>query len=110
MKSRARDLRKESTIAEKNLWYWLRDRRLNGYKFQRQYVMGSYITDFVCLEKKIVVEVDGGQHAENISHDENRTAYLNGRGFRVLRYWNDEVLDRMEAVLEDILAHLESCV
>ena len=110
MKNRARDLRKESTIAEKNLWYWLRDRRLNGYKFHRQYVMGSYITDFVCLEKKIVIEVDGGQHAENISHDENRTTYLNERGFGVLRYWNDEVLDRMEAVLEDILVHLESCV
>lgn len=110
MKGRARDLRKESTVAEKHLWYWLRNRRLKGYKFHRQYIMGSYITDFVCLEKKMVIEIDGGQHAENINYDENRTAYLNTRGFRVLRYWNNEVLNRMESVLEDILLHLESRV
>ena len=108
MKNRARDLRKESTPAEQHLWYWLRDRRLNGYKFRRQYIAGIYIIDFVCLEKKVVVELDGSQHAENISYDENRTSYLKERGFYVLRYWNNEVLDRMECVLEDILLHLES--
>jgi very-short-patch-repair endonuclease len=110
MKTRARDLRKESTDAELSLWYTLRNRRLNGYKFHRQYVVGSYIIDFVCLEKKIVIEVDGGQHAENISYDETRTAYLNTRGFRVLRYWNNEVLNKMESVLGEILECLESSV
>jgi very-short-patch-repair endonuclease len=110
MKNRARDLRKESTDAEQHLWYWLRNRHLDGYKFHRQYVMGKYIVDFVCLKKKLVIEIDGGQHAENISYDQNRTVYLNARGFQVLRYWNNEILDKMDAVLEDILVHLESSV
>jgi very-short-patch-repair endonuclease len=108
MKNRARDLRKESTIAELNLWYTLRNRGLKGYKFHRQFVMGSYIVDFVCWEKKLVIEIDGGQHVQNIKYDENRTAYLNERGFRVLRYWNDEVLNKTEYVLENILEALES--
>lgn len=110
MKNRARDLRKESTIVEQHLWYWLRNRHLNAYKFHRQYVMGKYIVDFVCLKKKLVIEIDGGQHAENISYDENRTAYLKTRGFHVLRYWNHDVMDKMDAVLEDILVHLGSRV
>jgi very-short-patch-repair endonuclease len=108
MKNRARDLRKESTIAELNLWYTLRNRGLKGYKFHRQFVMGSYIVDFVCWEKKLVIEIDGGQHVQNIKYDENRTAYLNERGFRVLSYWNDEVLNKTEYVLENILEALES--
>src|SRR5688572_5902112 len=105
MKARTRTLRKEFTLAEQHLWYWLRDRRLNNYKFRRQYVIGPYIVDFVCLKKHVIIEIDGGQHMENISYDENRTIYLNGRGFRVLRYWNNEVLSEMESVLKDILTY-----
>ncbi len=108
MKQRSRLLRKEPTIAEQQLWYYLRDRRLNGYKFHRQYVMGAYIAYFVCLKMKTIIEIDGGQHAENAEYDEIRTSYLNGRGFKVIRYWNNEVLDKMESVLEDIYQKLES--
>jgi very-short-patch-repair endonuclease len=108
MKNRARDLRKESTIAEQTLWYTLRRKGLNGYKFHRQFVMGPYIVDYLCWEKKLIVEIDGGQHAENSEYDEKRTAYLNSRGFRVLRYWNDEALNKTKYVLEDILNTLVS--
>jgi len=107
-KERARDLRRESTDAEQTLWYSLRRKGLNGHKFHRQYVMGSYIVDFVCWEKKLVVEIDGGQHNQNIEYDEKRTAYLNGRGFKVLRFWNNDVLDKTESVLENILETLQS--
>ncbi len=108
MKSRARKLRKNATLAESNLWYTLRNRGLNGYKFHRQFLIGSYIVDFVCWEKKLVVEIDGGQHLENSQYDGNRTTYLNSRGFRVLRYWNNDVLDKTQAVLNNILDTLES--
>jgi very-short-patch-repair endonuclease len=70
--------------------------------------MGSYIVDFVCWEKKLVIEIDGGQHFENTKYDESRTAYLNSRGFRVLRYWNNEVLDKTQYVLDNILETLDS--
>ena len=106
MKRRARELRKESTIAELNLWYSLRHRRLNGLKFHRQHVMGNYIVDFVCWEKKIIIEIDGGQHSQNAQYDEKRTAYLKTRGFRVLRYWNNDVLNKMGSVLAHILDNL----
>lgn len=108
MKNRARMLRKNATLAELNLWYNLRNRSLNGYKFHRQFVIGFYIVDFVCWEKKLVVEIDGGQHADNIKYDEARTAYLNSRGFQVLRFWNDEVLTKTKSVLENILEALET--
>ncbi len=108
MKYRSRLHRKEPTIAEQQLWYFLRDRRLNGYKFHRQYVMGAYIVDFMCLKMKTIIEIDGGQHAENAQYDEIRTSYLNDRGFKVIRYWNNEVLDKMESVLEDNILKLES--
>jgi very-short-patch-repair endonuclease len=108
MKFRARKLRKDPTIAETTLWYALRRKALNGYRFHRQYVIGNYIVDFVCWSKKLVIELDGGQHIENSEYDEVRTTYLNSRGFRVLRYWNDEVLDKTENVLENILDELDA--
>jgi len=101
-KQLARNLRKNLTDAEKRLWYNLRDRQLGGWKFRRQHVIGPFIVDFVCLEKKLVIELDGGQHAEMEAQDQKRTDYLIRKGFRVMRFWNNEVLQETEAVLETI--------
>jgi very-short-patch-repair endonuclease len=94
------------TDAERRLWYYLRDRRLGGWKFRRQYPVGPYIVDFICPEKNLIIEVDGGQHAENEEMDLQRSAYLNKMGYRVFRFWNNQVLQETEAVLEAILAVL----
>jgi very-short-patch-repair endonuclease len=94
------------TDAERRLWYYLRDRRLGGWKFRRQYPVGPYIVDFICPEKNVVIEVDGGQHAENEEMDLQRSAYLNKMGYRVFRFWNNQVLQETEAILEAILAIL----
>lgn len=101
---RAKRLRSTSTEAETRLWYHLRAHRLNGLKFKRQKPFGPYIVDFVCMEHKLIVEVDGGQHAEAIGYDQKRDAWLEAQGFRVLRFWNNEVLGETEAVLERVLA------
>ena len=101
---RARDLRKSSTKAERALWSQLRDRQLDGHKFRRQQPIGPYIVDFFCLERNLVVEVDGGQHAPEV--DERRTAFLEGAGYRVLRFWNEEVLESMDGVLQTGIAGL----
>ncbi len=100
-------MRRISTDAEKKLWLLLRDRRLDGLKFRRQVPFGPYILDFVCFEQKIVVEVDGGQHAESES-DKLRDARLEGEGFRVIRYWNNDVLKNPHGVLTDLLMRLEA--
>ena len=105
-KELARTLRKNMTDAERLLWYNLRDRRLNGYKFRRQYPIGSFIVDFVCVERKLIIEVDGGQHNWNKDKDANRTEYLEEKGYRVLRFWNNEVLHKTESVLNVILSSL----
>jgi very-short-patch-repair endonuclease len=88
---RARRMRREPTEAEKRMWCILRDRRLGEFKFRRQEPIGSYILDFVCFEHKLIIEIDGGQHAES-AYDETRDAWLMARGFTVLRFWNSEVL------------------
>ena len=100
MKVNARVLRKKATDAELKLWQLLRNRKFHGFKFRRQYFIGRYIVDFICIEKKLIIEVDGGQHMEHQRHDATRTAYLNGQGFHVLRFWNNEVLSNLEGVLE----------
>ena len=105
-KGLARALRRNMTDAERLLWYNLRDRRLNGYKFRRQYPIGSFIVDFVCVKRKLIVEVDGGQHNWNKDKDANRTEYLEEKGYRVLRFWNNEVLQKIESVLNVILSSL----
>jgi very-short-patch-repair endonuclease len=107
LKQRARSLRKNSTRAENRLWYFLRNRNLFGYKFMRQYVIPPYIVDFVCREKFLIVEIDGGQHCEQSWYDSKRTAYLEKIGFKVMRYWNNEVLRDPHIVLEEILAMLQ---
>ena len=102
----ARSLRTNDTEAEYRLWGELRNRHLNGYKFSRQIPLGPYIVDFVCREQRLVVELDGSQHAEN-ERDERRTEWLNGQGYSVLRFWNTEILQERRAVLDTILAVMQ---
>lgn len=102
----AKSLRRAQTDAEKLLWSRLRDRQLSGYKFRRQLPIGRYIVDFVCVERGLIVELDGGQHASQSAGDEKRSGDLAAQGFRVLRFWNDQVLKKTNAVLERIQQHL----
>ena len=105
-KGRARELRKNLTEAEHMLWRNLRLRQLGGCKFRRQQPIGKYIVDFVCFEKRLIVEVDRGQHSENINYDSERDAWLEKQGFSVLRFWDNQVLKEMEAVEEVIVGAL----
>jgi len=102
----ARELRKRQTDAERLLWSRLRNRQLAGCKFRRQQLIGDYIVDFICLEPKLVVELDGGQHSEQVEYDSKRSNFLNRFGFKVLRFWNNDVLNEVESVLECILLEL----
>ena len=101
-RSRAKWLRKNATDAERMLWQHLRLRQFAGYKFRRQQPLGNYIVDFVCLQKRLVIEVDGGQHNTQAAYDEQRTAWIEEQGFRVLRFWDDEVMKNIESVKEVI--------
>jgi len=103
---RARSLRRRDTRAEARLWGALRAGRLGGWKWRRQVPLGPYILDFVCFDADLVVEVDGGQHAEQVGYDTRRTAYLEAEGLRVLRFWNSAVLTNRDGVC---LAILEAC-
>jgi very-short-patch-repair endonuclease len=98
----ARTLRRHSTDAERVLWRHLRARQLTGVKFRRQQPLGPYVVDFVCLENRLVVEVDGGQHARQRQADAERDAWLTRQGYRVLRFWNNDVLREPAAVLQSI--------
>ena len=104
---RARALREAPTDAESLLWYHLRDRRLADHKFRRQRPIGPYFADFACVEAKLIVELDGGQHVEAAGYDENRTRFIEAQGYRVLRFWNNEVLTQTDAVRERILQALQ---
>ena len=103
-RSFARKLRREMTEAEDKLWHELRSRRLDGIKFRRQVPIGPYVADFACLDSWLIVELDGTQHAES-HRDAKRDAELNRRGFRVLRFWNDEVLRELTSVCDTIIAY-----
>lgn len=105
-RERTKTLRSRQTDAEQKLWYRLRAKRFLGLKFKRQYPLGPFIVDFVCLARGLAIEIDGGQHQEQQDEDARRTRYLNQHGLRVLRYWNDDVLNRTDAVLE----HLRLCL
>ena len=96
----AREMRREQTDAERNLWKHLRAGRFDGLKFRRQYPIPPYIADFCCVEKKLVIELDGAQHSVEV--DATRTACLEAQGFRVLRFWDNDVLLRTDSVLEAI--------
>ena len=100
----ARTLRSNSTDAEKRLWERLRARRLVGLKFKRQVPIGDYVADFVCPDAKLIVELDGGHHAEQAQADAERTHNLEAAGFLVLRFWNSDVMARVEHVLAEIAA------
>ncbi|MEO6024010.1 MAG: endonuclease domain-containing protein [Burkholderiales bacterium] len=104
---RARALRNQATETERRLWRFIRLRQLGGHRFRRQVPIGCYIADFACLEAKRVVELDGGQHHEQRAHDALRDGYIKPQGFRVLRFWNNQVLQETAAALEDILRALE---
>jgi adenine-specific DNA-methyltransferase len=103
---RARALRQNLTDAERRLWFHLRRKQLNGHRFRRQVPIGPYIADFVCLDAKLVIEVDGGQHSDNAANDARRTALMEAQGFRVIRFWNDEVLGNTDGVLDTIRLRL----
>ena len=107
-KSRPQQLRTNATEAEKRIWYFLRNRQFEKFKFRRQHPIGVYIVDFVCLEQKLIVELDGGHHAGQTLYDARRTKALQDKGFRVLRYWNNDVLNNTNAVLETILAEMNA--
>ena len=105
----ARDLRRNATDAERRLWTRLRRRQLAGHKFRRQVPIGSYIADFVCLERSLIIELDGSHHAEReAAHDRARDDKLERRGSRVLRFWNHDVSHRLDDVIEIIWSELES--
>ena len=103
MKERAKECRRNRTDAENRMWYYLRNRRLSGYKFVRELVISNYIADFVCREKKIIIEIDGGQHMAAVQYDLMRTKYLERNGYKVIRFWNNEVFQDIEAVMDSIL-------
>jgi len=99
----SRQLRSEMTDAESYLWRRLRSRQIHGLKFRRQHPVGNYILDFACIEARLAIEVDGGQHNEMQIHDDQRTALLEAQGWKVLRFWNNEVLQNIEGVLVEVL-------
>ena len=100
----ARRLRRDATDVEARLWQRLRARQIEGAKFRRQEPIGRHVADFICVEARLVVELDGGQHASAHAYDDRRTAFLERRGFRVLRFWNHAVLEGREGVCQVILA------
>ena len=104
----ARRLRKNPTDAEQKLWRHLRLRQMGEHKFRRQQPLGPYIVDFICFEKRMIIELDGSQHAEHSNYDAERTAWLEKQGFRVLRFWNNDVLTNIASAKEAIWKELES--
>ena len=109
----ARNLRKNATIQERRLWNLLKNRQFHNLKFKRQQPIGDYIVDFICKEAKIIIEIDGGQHnePENIEYDKTRNKYLNNLGYKVIRFWNNEIYENIEGVVlrlrEEINPHQE---
>jgi len=103
----ARRLRIEQTDAEHRLWSRLRGSQLEGFKFRRQRPLGPFFADFFCLEAKLVIELDGSQHADQLDRDERRTEFLRGAGYEVLRFWNYEVISEIDVVIQRIADALE---
>ena len=99
---KAKILRHNQTEAEQKLWYYLRAHRFMGLKFKRQQPMGYYIVDFVCIEHKLIIELDGGRHQQQMEYDQQRTDWLNSQDYTVLRFWNHDVLQQIEVVLERV--------
>ena len=104
---KARQLRSHLTDAELRLWHRLRGKQL-GIAFRRQYTVGPYITDFACTSLGLIIELDGGQHADAKDFDARRDAYLQAKGYKVLRFWNNEVMDNLDAVLRVLWREIEA--
>jgi len=107
LRARAKQMRRQPTPAEHRLWQILRAKRLAGYKFKRQLPIDGYIADFACPARRLIIEADGGQHSDK-AYDEQRDAYLSGQGFRVLRFWNNDLFENEEGVLTSILDALQA--
>jgi very-short-patch-repair endonuclease len=105
-RTRAIELRKELTPAERKLWSRIRNDQL-GVNFRRQHGIGNYIPDFVCIEKKLIIELDGSQHLEQEEYDTERTKYLESQGYKVIRFWNNDVMNNIEGVILAIMYALE---
>ena len=103
----ARRLRREQTEWEHALWARLRRRQLNGFKFRRQHPIGQFFADFFCPEARLVIEIDGSQHADELASDENRTEFLRDAGYEVLRFWNHEIRSEIDTVVQRIADALE---
>lgn len=106
---KARDLRRNSTLQEIKLWNILKNRQFYGYKFLRQYPIKPYIVDFICRKKKLIIEIDGGQHnqTKDILYDKQRTEFLNSLGYKVIRFWNNEIDNNIEGVYEILMSEFE---
>lgn len=107
LRDRARTMRANPTDAERRLWTMLRDRRMPAAKFRRQHVIAPYIVDFACIERQLIIEADGSQHAESIA-DRRRDAFLRARGFRILRFWNNDVFENPAGVFDSIYTALHT--
>jgi very-short-patch-repair endonuclease len=103
----ARRLRKETTPAEKKLWAYLRQMRDDGVRFRRQHAVGSFITDFCAPRKKLIIELDGSHHLDQEDYDRERTTFLESRGYKVIRFWNNDVMNNIEDVMQAIHQALE---
>ena len=103
-KENARYLRKNMTSQERKVWDVIRNRQFYGYRFLRQYVIGVYIVDFICREKKLIIEIDGGQHNEpkNLEYDKQRSLYLESKGYRTIRFWNNEIDNNLTGVYQQL--------
>ena len=104
--TRARSLRTGMTETERLLWQVLRGKQINGYRFRRQHPIGRYIADFACIEQKMVIELDGGQHQDQLVYDQARSTFLQAQGWQVLRFWNNDVLNNIDGVLASIAERL----
>lgn len=105
IRTRAIELRKEPTPAERKLWAVLRNDQ-QGVNFRRQHAVGKYIPDFVCIQKKLIIELDGAQHLEQVEYDDARTRFLQTKGYRVIRFWNRDVMND----LKDVLAVIQAAI
>ena len=107
LKDRRKQLRKDQTDCERIIWHLIRNKQCNGFKFYRQYSVGPYILDFYCPKLRLAIEVDGGQHNEDLQkeYDKERTAYLSGNNIKEIRFWNNEVIENLEGVYQKILEH-----
>ena len=103
---KARNLRKELTPAESKLWAYLRGCKINRVYFRRQHAIGKFVTDFCALKARLIIEVDGSQHIDQEEYDSERTEFLESKGFRVLRFWNSDVMNKIDDVMRAILENL----